>query len=401
MRVLITGGGTGGHVFPALAIADALKNLTPAPEILFVGSATGLEATAVPQAGYPFRGLPAMSLPRRFSFRLIRAGFANLRSVLKAREIVDSWKPDVVFATGGFASAAVLVAGWMARVPVVLHEQNAVPGLTNRIASRFAREVHLTYSASRYLFPRRGHLRLSGVPLREGILQGSRGKALRLFRLEDDRRTVLVFGGSQGAHRLNEAVADALPRFAERRDVQFVIQAGQKDHAWMLERCRGVPVRTWVRPFILNMGDAYAVADLVVCRAGALTLAELAATGRPSILVPYPHATANHQTLNAEIPVDAGAAILIPDGELTGELLAERITELIDEPRRLRMMSIQSMKLAKPDATDRIVHAIRRIGEGPGPVTEPEEQEPPAPRHERERGPRRRPRGAHVAHPNP
>lgn len=399
MRVLITGGGTGGHLFPALAVADTLVKLLPPPEILFVGSATGLEATAVPQAGYAFKGLPAMSLPRRFSLRLFQAGFANLRSLLKAREILDSWKPDVIFATGGFASAAILAAGWLARVPVILHEQNTVPGLTNRIASRFAREVHITYSASRCHFPRRGHLRLSGVPLREGIVQGSRGKALRLFRLEDDRRTILVFGGSQGAHKLNEAVADALPRFAARGDVQFVIQAGQKDHAWMLDRCRGVQVRTWVRPFILNMGDAYAIADLVVCRAGALTLAELAGTGRPAILVPYPYATANHQTLNAEIPVDAGAAILIPDDELTGERLAAQILELLDEPRRLRMMSIQAMKLSRPDATDRIVRAIRRIGEGlvPGPDDAAHEHAAPPP----DRGPRNRPRGNYVAHQNP
>jgi UDP-N-acetylglucosamine--N-acetylmuramyl-(pentapeptide) pyrophosphoryl-undecaprenol N-acetylglucosamine transferase len=399
VKVLITGGGTGGHLFPALAVADALAKLPHPPEVLFVGSLTGLEATTVPQAGYSFKGLPAMSLPRRLSFRLFRAGIANIRSVIKAREILDGWKPDIIFATGGFASAAILVAGWMARIPVVLHEQNSVPGLTNRIASRFAREVHLTYSASRCHFPRRGHLRLSGVPLREGIAQGSRGKALRLFRLEDDRRTVLVFGGSQGAHKLNEAVADALPRFAGRKDVQFVVQAGQKDHAWVLERCRTVPVRTWVRPFILNMGDAYAAADLVVCRAGALTLAELAATGRPAILVPYPHATANHQMLNAEVPVDAGAAVLIPDGDLTGELLAQKITELLDEPRLLRMMSIQSMKLARPDATDRLVRAIRRIGERL--ESEPEDEVPESVGRRPERGPRRRPRGDHVAHQNP
>jgi len=364
MKVLLTGGGTGGHLFPALAVADALKKILPAPEILFVGALSGLEATAVPQAGYPFRGLPAMSLPRRFGFRLFRAAIANLRCVLRAREIVESWKPDVIFATGGFASAPVLVAGWLSRVPVVLHEQNSVPGLTNRIASRFAREVHLSFSSARCHFPRRGHLRLSGIPIRETVLQGSRSRALRLFRLEDDRRTVLVFGGSQGAHRLNEAILDALPRFAGRRDVQLVLQAGQKDYPWMLERCRAVQVRTWVRPFIANMGDAYAVADLVVCRAGALTLAELAATGRPAILIPYPHATANHQMLNAEIAVDAGAAVLLPDSELSGELLGRRITELLDQPRRLRLMSIQAVRLARPDATERIVSSIRRFGEG-------------------------------------
>ncbi len=247
---------------------------------------------------------------------------------------------------------------------MVLHEQNTVPGLTNRIASRFAREVHITYSASRCHFPRRGHLRLSGVPLRDGIMQGSRGKALRLFRLEDDRQDdpgVRREPRRPQAQRSRRRCSSALcgPRGCPVRDPSGA--EGSRLDARPLSRGA---VRTWVRPFILNMGDAYAIADLVVCRAGALTLAELAGTGRPAILVPYPYATANHQTLNAEIPVDAGAAVLVPDDELTGEVLASKIIELLDEPRRLRMMSIQSMKLSRADATDRIVGAIRRIGEG-------------------------------------
>ena len=187
-----------------------------------------------------------------------------------------------------------------------------------------------------------------------------------------------MFGGSQGAHRLNEAILDALPRLAGRGDLQFVLQSGQNDYNWMLERCRRVQVRTWVRPFLTNMGDAYAAADLVVCRAGALTLGELAATGRPSILVPYPHATANHQTLNAEAFVEVGGAILIPDAELNGELLAQKIAELLDHPRRLRTMAVQVMRMARPEAADRIVRAIRRVGEGaPAPI--PEHDRPGAP----------------------
>jgi UDP-N-acetylglucosamine--N-acetylmuramyl-(pentapeptide) pyrophosphoryl-undecaprenol N-acetylglucosamine transferase len=399
MKVLLTGGGTGGHLFPALAVAEALQRLSPAPEILFVGSATGLESTAVPQAGFTFRGLPSMSLPRRLGFRLFRAGIADTRSVFRAREILREWKPDVVFATGGFAAAPVLAASWMLRVPVVLHEQNSVPGLTNRIASRFAREVHLTFSSARRYFPRRDHLRLTGIPIREIVMQGSRGKGLRGFRLEDDRMTILIFGGSQGAHRINEAVLDAIPRFAGRNDVQFVIQTGQKDYNRVLEACRDLPVRTWIRPFIVNMGDAYAVADMVVCRAGALTLAELAATGRPSILIPFPYATADHQMLNADVFVDAGAATLMRDADLTGEILFKKIIEFLDNPRRLRLMAIQAIQLARPEATERLVAAIRRFGdlpEGPEPALP---ERPPQRRMEPRSGgrPPRTRRGGHVA----
>jgi UDP-N-acetylglucosamine--N-acetylmuramyl-(pentapeptide) pyrophosphoryl-undecaprenol N-acetylglucosamine transferase len=389
MKVLLTGGGTGGHLFPVLAVAEALRKTQPPVELLFVGSSTGLEATIVPQEGIPFHGLPVMGLPRRPGIRFIRASMAILRCILQARKRIDAWKPDVVFATGGYASAPVLAAAWLSKVPVVLHEQNSIPGLTNRFASRFAREVHLTFSASRRHFPRRDHLRLSGIPLREGILSGSRGRALRLFRLDEGRKTVLVFGGSQGAHRVNEAILDALARLSVRKDIQFVLQSGQNDYGWMLERCRRTQVRTWVRPFLTNMGDAYAAADLVVCRAGALTLGELAATGRPSILIPYPHATANHQALNAEAFIEVGGAILIPDAELNGEVLAQKIADLLDHPRRLRTMSVQVMRMARPDAADRIVRAIRRIGEGPAvPAPVPERPVP---------SPRRKGRAGHVA----
>ncbi len=384
MKVLLTGGGTGGHLFPALAVAEGLRKAQPTVELLFVGSASGLEATLVPQEGIPFYGLPVIGLPRRPGIRMIRALFAALQCILRARKRIESWGPDVVFATGGFASAPVLAAAWLAKIPVVLHEQNSVPGLTNRIASRFAREVHITFSASRQHFPRRGHLRLSGIPIREGIAAGSRGKALRLFRLDDARQTVLVFGGSQGAHRLNEAILDALPRLAARQDIQFVLQSGQADYNWMLDRCRRIQVRTWVRPFLTNMSDAYAAADLVVCRAGALTLGELAATGRPAILVPYPHATANHQMLNAEAFVEVGGAILIADADLTGELLAQQVADLLDNPRRLRTMSVQVMRMARADAAERIVRSIRRIAEGPS-VHPPEPVLPSPRRRGRER----------------
>ena len=188
----------------------------------------------------------------------------------------------------------------------MIHEQNSVPGLTNRTASRFAAEVFLAFAMARRFFPRRGHLRLSGNPLREQVTSGSASRALRLFRLEENRQTVLVFGGSQGAHSINEALCDALPHFAGRTDVQFLVQTGQDDYDRVVARCRDVEVKLWARRFIADMGDAYALADLVVCRAGAMTISELAACGLPAVLIPYPHAARNHQTRNAEMLAEAG-----------------------------------------------------------------------------------------------
>src|SRR5690606_29455269 len=213
-------------------------------------------------------------------------------------------------------------------------------------------------------FPKRRHLRLSGNPLRSNLLQGSRSRALRQFRLDEDRFTVLVLGGSQGSHAVNEAIVGALQVFAGRDDVQFLIQSGQRDHEWMVEQCRTVNAKTWVRRFIPNMGDAYELADLVVGRAGAMTISEITACGLPSILIPYPYATANHQQVNAELLEDVGAAIVITEDRLTGALLAEQIDALIHDRRLLRQMALSARRMARPEATDRIAAAILRYLRG-------------------------------------
>lgn len=361
MKVLMTGGGTGGHLYPALAVAEALKSLQKEVEIRFVGSTAGIESREVPEAGYPFFGLTTRGFPRRFGFRSVVALWFFFRAVLSSRRILREFGPQVVFSTGGYASAPVAVAAWLERIPIVLHEQNSIPGLTNRIASRKAAEVHLAFASARRFFPRRGHLRLSGNPLREQVTAGSSLRALRLFRLEENRRTILVFGGSQGAHSINATLAAALPAFDGREDLQFLIQSGDTDYEWLLARCREVNVRTWVRRFISNMGDAYALADLVVCRAGAMTISELAACGLPAILIPYPYAAGNHQWLNAEQIADAGGAVLLPDADLTGPRLAKEIGDLLADSRRLRTMSVNALRVARPEASQKIAKALMRF----------------------------------------
>ncbi|MCA9726823.1 MAG: undecaprenyldiphospho-muramoylpentapeptide beta-N-acetylglucosaminyltransferase [Candidatus Eisenbacteria bacterium] len=360
MKVMITGGGTGGHLYPALAVADALRPKIGAESIVFVGAQRGLEAEEVPAAGYAFQALESVGFPRKVGPGSIRAGIALFRAVLRARHLIKEFDPDVVFSTGGYASAPVVVAAWMHRIPIVLHEQNSVPGRTNTIASRFASEVHLAFPSARRYFPRRRHLRLSGNPLRAAVLQGSRSRALRQFRLDEDRFTILVLGGSQGSHAVNQSIVDALAIFEGRDDLQFLIQSGQRDHEWMVDRCRALQAKTWVRRFIPNMGDAYELADLVVGRAGAMTISEVTACGLPSILIPYPYATGNHQKLNAEQLEDVGAAIMITEDRLTGAFLAERIDELMRDPRLLRQMALSAHRMARPEATDRIAAALVR-----------------------------------------
>lgn len=362
MKILITGGGTGGHLYPALAVADALRPRVGAENVLFVGSNRGMESREVPEAGYAFRGLDAVGFPRKPGPEFLRAVWAAFRAVRVARAIVAEFSPEVVFSTGGYASAPVVLAAWLARLPIVLHEQNSVPGRANRLASRVAARVFLGFSSARRFFPRRGHLRLSGNPLREQVVTGSKSRAIRQFRLEEGRKTVLVLGGSQGAHSINQAMVDALGYFGERDDVQFLIQSGPRDHEWMVERCREQKAKSWVRRFIPNMGDAYAVADLVVARAGAMTISELAACGLPSILVPYPHAMDNHQMLNADQLREAGAAILIEDRFLSGKELHDQIVALLEDWSELRRMAMNARLMARPDATEQIALALLQFG---------------------------------------
>jgi UDP-N-acetylglucosamine--N-acetylmuramyl-(pentapeptide) pyrophosphoryl-undecaprenol N-acetylglucosamine transferase len=312
----------------------------------------------VPEAGLPFRGLDTIGFPRRPGFRSLVAAWSFGRAILSAREILREVKPHVVFSTGGYASAPVAAAARWERIPLVIHEQNSVPGLTNRLASRFATEVFLAFAMARRFFPRRGHLRLSGNPLREQVTAGSANRALRSFRLEENRKTVLVFGGSQGARSINDALCDAVPHFAGRVDVQFLVQTGQDDYDRVAGRCREVEVKLWARRFIADMGDAYALADLVVCRAGAMTISELAACGLPAILIPYPHAAQNHQTRNAEMLAEAGGAVVIDDAHLDGEELARTIDELLSDKRRLREMSVNALRVARPEAADKVAGAL-------------------------------------------
>lgn len=376
----MTGGGTGGHLYPALAVAEALKGTGRDLDILFVGSRRGIESTEVPEAGIAFRGLDVIGFPRRPGPAVIRAAWSFMRAIFEARRIVREYGPNVVFSTGGYASAPVAVGAWLEHVPLVLHEQNSVPGLTNRVACRMATEVYLAFASARRFFPRRRHLRLAGNPLRSQVTSGSRSRGLRVFRLDDNRKTVLVFGGSQGAHAINEAIGAALQEFRGRDDLQFLIQSGDRDYEQVLARCRGVEVKTWVRRFISNMGDAYALADLVVCRAGAMTVSELAACGLPSILVPFPQAVGNHQWLNGEQLREAGAAVLVKDADLTGALLAKEISRLLGDARSLRQMSINALRMARPEATRKIAEALMRYR--PASEIPPEE---PAPSSSRER----------------
>jgi len=363
MNIMLAGGGTGGHVYPALALAEAFQRHDPATRLVFVGSGGGMEARLVPASGIPFVGL-AVRPPRSLApLRVAWSGATAVLSLGQAVGAVARFRPAAVIATGGIAALPPVLAAAVLNAPVVVLEGNAVPGRTNRILARYSRVVAVASEAAASRLPA-GRTAVTGLPVRREVLAATRDDGLRAFGLAPDRRTVLVVGGSQGAARLNRAVEEAVGRLAPRRDLQILHQIGR---GWSgAAPDRPAPARAdgvgYVRlPYLERIGAAYACADLVVSRCGANALAEITACGLPSILVPYPYAADDHQSHNAAPLVAAGAASLLRDEALTGEALAGEITALVDAPPRLRAMAAASRGQGRPDAAERIVALVERI----------------------------------------
>jgi UDP-N-acetylglucosamine--N-acetylmuramyl-(pentapeptide) pyrophosphoryl-undecaprenol N-acetylglucosamine transferase len=365
VRVLIVGGGTGGHIVPALAIGEALRHRNPQTELLFVGSNRGLEQETIAKAGFRLEEIGFRGFPRGFHpFGQAAAAAGMVRAVRRIRGLIDEFKPTVMVGTGGYVTVPGALAAKMARVPLVLQEQNSIPGKANRILSYFAAEIHIHFTEARRYFRQRGKLRLSGNPVRVRLPEGRGLKTLQKYRLFPERKTVLLLGGSQGAHSLNQAFRAMLPHFRNDGSVQFVIQTGKTDYKEVLDGVRDSGVRVVVKSYLHEIEELYGVTNLVVGRAGAMTISELSACGLPSILVPYPHAADDHQTANARALSDKGAAILVPDRELTGERLAGEIKKLLADQARLREMGRLAYALSRPDAARRIAESVERLGGG-------------------------------------
>lgn len=365
MRIVITGGGTGGHLYPGLAIAEAIRRMAPGAGILFVGGGR-LDARVVPSEGWPFRAIAGRGLPRRPSPGAVVALAANARGFAQAFRLLWRHRPDVVVATGGYVCAPVGAAAAVLGIPLVLQEQNIRPGLTNRLLARWAQWVSVPHAdAARGLRARR--VELTGVPLRRRALEGDRSRALARWDLEPGRLTLLVLGGSQGAHSLNKATARLVDLLMYEERLQILHQTGAADLAWVREAIGhrehvGPPaVRHVARAFLDPIGDAYACADLVLCRAGASTLAEVTAWGLPAVVVPYPYA-GGHQEDNAAILVRAGAALRVADADLTGARLAELVGTLLADSARRAAMAQASRALGHPEAAERVAGLVLSMG---------------------------------------
>jgi UDP-N-acetylglucosamine--N-acetylmuramyl-(pentapeptide) pyrophosphoryl-undecaprenol N-acetylglucosamine transferase len=363
MKVVISGGGTGGHIYPAIAIANELKALDPTTEILFVGAEGKMEMEKVPRAGYQILGLPVVGIKRELTLANLAFPIKLGRSFLRAQQIVRDFKPDVAVGVGGYASGPLLLAASLKGIPTLIQEQNSYAGITNKALARWARRICVAYPGMDAFFPA-DKLKMTGNPVRSDIQYADqRVEAGRqLFGLEEGRPTLLVIGGSQGARTLNESMEAGLAQFVD-AGVQVVWQTGTA----FIERARAA-VATLGSPlikaydFIYDMDKAYAVADAVVSRAGALSVSELCLVGRPAILVPLPTAAEDHQTKNAMSLVDRQAALLVNDRNARQELVPAALVLLSNERER-QQLSQQIKTLARPNAAREIAEEVRKLAE--------------------------------------
>ena len=355
MRVILAGGGTGGHLFPGLAVAREFYGRGASTEILFVGTEQGIEYRVLPKEGFRLETLPVKGLKGRGGRGLLDALYGVPASVMRSLAIIKKFRPDCVLGLGGYASGPVLLAAKLAGRRCAIMEQNLRPGFTNKILSRLVDRVFTSYPQSREYFPRARVIE-TGNPVRWQKLPEVQRR---------DKFSLLIFGGSAGARRINFAVVDALKQLTDLQSDLFVEhQTGQLDYAAIKEAYQALPFEVEVTPFIDKMDEAYARADLVLCRAGATTVAELTAFGKAAIVVPYPYAIYDHQRGNAQALQERGAAEMVLDQVLNGKILSERIRSYLSDRGRIERMAAAARSMGRPEAAARIVDECYALAHG-------------------------------------
>jgi UDP-N-acetylglucosamine--N-acetylmuramyl-(pentapeptide) pyrophosphoryl-undecaprenol N-acetylglucosamine transferase len=358
VRIVIAGGGTGGHLFPGVALAHEFQRQRPGAGILFVGTSRGLETKIIPREGFELRLIPIGGWVGQKGWRKIKTLLQLPAGLWRSWKILREVRPDLVIGVGGYASGPVMAMAVVMRRARVLVEPNAVPGLTNRLFGSWVNRIYLSFEETQRWFKDRaapGAIRIFGNPVRRDILSvGERPPDKS--RSPEAKATLLVMGGSQGSRALNHGMMEALTGLdAWKTKIRIIHQSGEKDAKWLQEGYAVKGFDAAVAPFLSPVSEAYRAADLVICRSGATTVAELTACGRPAILIPFPFATHGHQEKNARALAVAGAAELILEKDLTGERLAMAITRLLTDPGRLEQMAERSRRLGRPEAAEKIV----------------------------------------------
>lgn len=362
-RIIISGGGTGGHVFPAIAIADAVKAKEPGAQILFVGALGKIEMEKVPKAGYPIEGLWISGFQRSLSPRNLLFPIKLLYSLLKARSIVRKFKPQVAVGVGGYASGPLLDIASRKGIPALIQEQNSYAGVTNKLLSKRVQKVCVAYDGMERFFPVE-KIVLTGNPVRRSVAEATDAGAARLhFGLTADKPTLLIFGGSLGALSINEAMAQNTDFWQNHPELQVLWQCGGSHHEKYQNCATAQLPNVKLLAFIDRMDLAYAAAEVVCSRAGALTISELCLVGKPAILVPSPFVAEDHQTKNAQALVDKDAAIMVRNADTVTELLPQALELLQNETKR-NTLARNILALAKPDAAEEIAEQVLRLVEG-------------------------------------
>lgn len=358
IKIMISGGGTGGHVFPAIAIADALENRLKYVQFLFVGAVGKMEMGKVPAAGYKIEGLNISGFQRRLTWKNLKFPFKLIKSMIKARRLIKDFQPDVVIGVGGYASGPVVRVASRKNIPALIQEQNSFPGITNRILARSADKICVAYDHMERYFPRE-KIYITGNPVRQNVVECPAGEkeARTSFGLEPNKKTILVLGGSLGARSINQGINNMVKENVL-DDIQLIWQTGKyyiKEARQIVEKSEQKNI--YVTDFISRMDLAYKAASFVVSRAGAIAISELQAVSKPAILVPSPNVAEDHQTKNAMALVNYHAATLVKDQDAT-ENLGEEIKTLIYDQQELEKLNINITKLAKKDAADTIAGVV-------------------------------------------
>lgn len=360
MRLMVSGGGTGGHIYPALALIERLKEVEPDTEVLYVGTHRGLEDRIVPAAGIDFKTIRIQGFKRSLSLDNLKTVYLFLKSVHDARQMIKQFKPDVVLGTGGYVSGAVLYAAAKMHIPTVIHEQNSVVGITNKFLSRYVTKIAIAFEAARNQFPT-AKVEMTGNPRAQQVVGNHSDFAWSQLGLRDDRPTMLIFGGSQGAPKINTSVVEALPIFNQ-REYQVVFATGQKRYDQVMKQLKEIRLgnNIVIKPYIGNMPDMMPKVDVIAGRAGATSIAEITALGIASILIPSPYVTADHQTKNAQALVDQNAAEMIKESELTGQTLSAAADQLMQDAKLRNQMADNARQMGMPDAADRLITLLRQ-----------------------------------------
>lgn len=358
MKIIVSGGGTGGHVYPALALIRTIKKKHPDTTFLYIGTERGLESNIIRRENIPFEAVEITGFRRSLSFENIKTVIRFLKGVKRSKQIINEFKPDAVIGTGGYVSAPVVYAAAKKKIPAVIHEQNSVPGLTNKFLSKYVQKVAICFDAAKEFFPAHKVILTGNPRASEVVGKKSQGELLKLG-LKENIPTALITGGSRGARPINEAVIKSLAQLTN-KPYQVVYITGEVHFEDVKKEVEliGASPNVAVVPFIHNMEEVLTEIDVVVGRAGATSLAEITALGIPSILIPSPYVTNNHQEKNATVLTSVGAAIMLQEKDLSSQRLMDALDEILMDDKKRQNMSEASKKLGMPDASDRLYDVL-------------------------------------------